>query len=611
MKALESFEQAVYAERFDAATASLHDILANFERDGGDPAASARDWFHWRLAGAIAALLVNRRYRPTHEAYCLLCASQPALAAVFACTPFANPDHVISLLADVRDPGNLRFADETVLMKCLLCYTLDSDYRLDLDQIAAQRPELAAPLLLAQLSCQMFSRARVLERVNELVVRDWPFLEQVTPSLPTVLTLSGASMHCSYATAPGRHRVKRDLNALARNWMRARGLDPDRRPVTAPTTRARPRLVIPLEILTAIHAMHRCFIRSISKLRDEFEVIAVAPGHCVDAATAAVFDQVITFEAGEAITDPRDLVAEIEALAPDVVYYPSLGMANYTLLLAGLRLAPVQCFTLGHPATSHNDAIDYVLVQQQDFTTTAVYSERVVLTGNDTSPTIDRVREIVPRPRVRDNRGDLRIAVTSKHMKINHVFLKCCRTIAERTRRRLAFHFFPGTTGYLYEFVAAEIRRMLPDSQVWPTTGFEDYIRRLDRCDLRLGTFPFGGANTNMDCFGLGIPFVVMQGDEPHAQSDCAQLRQAGLPEWLMARDVDAYIAAALRLIEDDDERATLSRAMLALDDHPFFHPRGDGELIFDRTLSWLYHNHERIQQTDRRLWTLADQGLA
>lgn len=610
MTELEQFEQAVYREQFDAATAMLHRILANFEQYGGDAEQSARSWFYWRFAGAISALLLNRRYRPSLEVYQLLIGSQPSLMAVFACTPLGNPDHIISLLADIRDLRNLRFADEAVLRKCLLCYTLDSEYDLDLEQIAERFPELAAPLILAQLSCDLNSKSRILERVNRLLEHDWVFLDRVTPALPTLLTVSSATMNCSYATVRSKHRIKRHINAMVRNWAQARGIAVEQTPQRPLRNGRRPRVVIPLESFQTTHAMYRCFYRSISSLKDTFEVIAITPEHCIDTGAEAVFDRVIRFDASELASDPAALVKRVADCEPDLVYYPSLGMANYTLLLANLRLAPLQCFTLGHPATSHCDEIDVVLVQEQDFTTDEVFSETVVLTANDTSPTIDRVREYIPEPRVRERPEIIRIAVTSKHMKINHDFLACCRSIADRAAREVEFHFFPGTTGFLYEFVAHEIGRILPGSIVYPTTDFEAYIHNLDRCDVRLGTFPFGGANTNMDCFGLGIPFVVMRGDQPHAQSDCAQLLRAGMPEWLMTRDIDEYIAAALRLIDDDETRMALSRDMLALDQREFFHPRHN-RIRFGRTLLWLWRNHERVRDSGRRVWTLADQGPA
>ena len=61
----------------------------------------------------------------------------------------------------------------------------------------------------------------------------------------------------------------------------------------------------------------------------------------------------------------------------------------------------------------------------------------------------------------------------------------------------------------------------------------------------------------------LGIPFVCMEGDEPHATCDAKMLRRAGMPEWLVAQNQEEYIAAAVRLIENDEERVALSRYLI------------------------------------------------
>ena len=309
--------------------------------------------------------------------------------------------------------------------------------------------------------------------------------------------------------------------------------------------------------------------------------------------------------------DISELVKQIRERSPDIIYYPSLGMANYTLLLANLRLAPVQCFTLGHPASSYIDSIDYVIVQEQDFTDASIYSEKVILTGNETSPTINRVLETVPSPSLREKPDVITIAVTSKQMKINHSFLQCCREISDRATKPVTFHFFPGTTGYHYEFVRHEILRVLPGSTVFPTTDYDTYIKNMDRCDIRLGTFPFGGANTNMDCFGLGIPFVILDGLQPHSHSDTAQILQADLPDWLIANNQEEYITAALRLIDDDITRINISKQMMQLHKNDFFFTQAESKpVLFDQTLMWLYKNHEKIQHSEQRVWTLTEQNL-
>jgi len=86
-------------------------------------------------------------------------------------------------------------------------------------------------------------------------------------------------------------------------------------------------------------------------------------------------------------------------------------------------------------------------------------------------------------------------------------------------------------------------------------------------------------------------------------------LRRVGMPEWLIAQDEEAYIATALRIIDDDAERLALSRQALALDlDRTLF---GDattplGQDVVE-AMWWVYQNHEAIKASGRKVFRAAD----
>ena len=88
-------------------------------------------------------------------------------------------------------------------------------------------------------------------------------------------------------------------------------------------------------------------------------------------------------------------------------------------------------------------------------------------------------------------------------------------------------------------------------------------------------------------------------------------LRRLGMPEWLIATNEEDYVAAAVRLIEDDALRVTLSRQALAINVETVMFGDATTPLrteIVD-TLWWLYENHERAQADGRKLWSLADRA--
>ena len=77
----------------------------------------------------------------------------------------------------------------------------------------------------------------------------------------------------------------------------------------------------------------------------------------------------------------------------------------------------------------------------------------------------------------------------------------------------------------------------------------------------------------------------------------------------LIAEDEDAYVAAALRVIDDDATRLALSRQALALDIDRLLY--GDattplrGEVV--DAMWWIYENHEAIKTSGRQVWRAED----
>ena len=130
----------------------------------------------------------------------------------------------------------------------------------------------------------------------------------------------------------------------------------------------------------------------------------------------------------------------------------------------------------------------------------------------------------------------------------------------------------------------------------------------LNACDLSLSPFPFGGLHSVVDSLRQGLPVVAMEGRDLHGRTDSMLLRRLGMPEWLIAQDEESYVAAALRVIDDDQTRLALSRQALALDiDRTLF---GDATSplrseVVD-AVWWMYCNQERITASRRHAWSTA-----
>ena len=81
------------------------------------------------------------------------------------------------------------------------------------------------------------------------------------------------------------------------------------------------------------------------------------------------------------------------------------------------------------------------------------------------------------------------------------------------------------------------------------------------------------------DAAPLGLPGVCLDGVEAHAHADAAIFARIGLPGELTANSLDDYVAAAVRLIDDQAWRAYCGEIVRRADlDAAFF--SGDAGLF-------------------------------
>jgi hypothetical protein len=253
--------------------------------------------------------------------------------------------------------------------------------------------------------------------------------------------------------------------------------------------------------------------------------------------------------------------------------------------------------------------MDYYFTEEGYVGDPTLLSEQLVLLP-DESLVFERSPHHRPiSPAIRETAQPLRIALPSNLLKLNPHFIGVLRRIRERARRPLEFRVFPNVSGLELIATRRVFDQQLPGSIVYPIMAYNAYLAELNACDLNLSPFPFGGLHSVVDSLRQGIPVVALEGLDLHARTDSMLLRRLGMPEWLITQNEDEYIAAALRVIDDDGARVALSRQALALDiDTVLF---GDGTTTLKRDVVdavwWLYQKHEAIKASGRKVFRAAD----
>lgn len=607
---LVQFERLIGSGLLDEASRVLVRLLQDLRRgatfSSANKSEGVRIGIYTRLATAINALFANPEFQVSDQDFDLIAVEHSVVSSIFAASEFGNSDHLVQLLG-TRDPvdhSRMNFSNPGSLAKLLLCYSLDSDLELDFEAFARQIPRYAFPAFLGMLSEGMVL-SRAADKRREQLLLLGPLFEHIDLAEHMLLMLSAAYMMSSYATSDNKHAIKRSFNRIVRRFIESRVRLPE-----MPKTRLikqRPTILVPVEWFNSTHAMFRCYAPSIQQLRQRFRLVMIGHEMCMDDISKALFDE--TYALPNVHVPIAEVIALVRRINPDVIFYPSLGMMSECVALSSVRLAPIQAATLGHPATTQSDAMDYMLVDGLWPGDPGRFSETVVVQRPGSTVFTSYPDTDVPAPQIRAVPALLRIAVPSSVMKLNANFLSTCRAIAQRASRAVEFHFFPHVRDLALLCAKRGIQKWIPGAVVHPLCDYSEYLRRLSVCDVHLSSFPFGGTNSNIDSMRLALPMVSLLGPEPPAQIDTAMMRRAGLPEWLMTSDSQEYEQAALRLIGNDAERTSIAYQLEQTDIVGLF-TRADPQVPIDdflRAMEFLYEHHESIQATGRRYWSPSD----
>ncbi|MGE4801991.1 glycosyltransferase [Yersinia hibernica] len=523
-----------------------------------------------RLAAAIGNLFSDPGFALSEKGFLQFINFHRWIALIFAASPFYHADHVIT---NINQAGEgcahpLRFERNNFLKFCVM-YLPESGIPLQPDILWRFNPHAAAALFLALLSPRILPSAAGHAKREQL-------LEWLPEKLLTLASLEGLPerilhdvyMHCSYADRAEKHAIKRSINFHLRNTLLHNGLTDNCSP---PPARRKPLMLVILEWFNSGHSIYRTHSSTLRAARDQFATHGVTIVEATDTITRAVFDdftEVNRVGAVEAIT------ALAQKLCPDVIYFPSVGMFPITIALTNLRLAPLQIMALGHPATTHSDYIDAVLVEEDYLGDIACFSEKVVPLPKDCLPYVPPANISQPQPILHfDKRPAVHIAVCASAMKINPRFLAACAEITQRTSTPVVLHFLVGFCwGITHRVMEKAVNAIVPQARVYEHLDYLDYLQVINQCDLFINPFPFGNTNGIVDTVRQGLPGVCLTGAEVHEHIDEGLFRRLGLDEALIAHTLAEYIAVTVRLISDKKWRNDLRQRLLQIQpDHVLF----------------------------------------
>jgi hypothetical protein len=580
---LVEFELAIarrdYAKAVPIVLAMLDSIdrtmgaIENFDVGGVPPGIELKDYyqrFATRFAAGFSDLVVNGGHAISPMATEVLFAHHRWLDNIFAISGFHSTDHLASHFGG--GAGGQWRLNATNLGAFLLLFMPSSsimDINFD-ESIGVNRPATIVALI-AYLSARICVTPRACAFRERML--KWLPGKFGDVSLGTVLIqkLTEPYCHSSYAMDADKHKLKAELMAQMRRASLAGGCA-EFDPAKPRPKRKKPRIVIVTEHFSVGHAIHRTHSRAVRALRERFEVIGVLHGDPKEPEVLSCFDDIIRFPVADLATMTKTVGDAILERDPDIVFHLGVGLTITAIALASLRLAPVQCVSYGHTATTMSPTIDYMVLPEDFVKSKTCYSEKLLLLPPDAFPytprAVDPAVEAAVKAAPDSVEADvLKIAIPASVMKINAFLLGALARIGRDAERPVEFHFFPlGARGIAYFYLEREIKRQLPNAVVHLEAPHDVYLQRLLACGFFLCPFPYGNMNSIVDAVSLGLPGVCLDGPEAHSHADLAIFRRLGLPEELMAETEDEYVAAAARLINDKAWLARCRRAAKRVD---------------------------------------------
>lgn len=578
------FEQEVAAKSYESACVELLDILSKIDSNFGGVEGIEIDYpsqlndelvqdkikhLCIRVAVAMSELFSDPKLDISEGGAQRFFTLQRWINMIFASSPFVNADHVLQ--AYNRNPDKTNLFDfhldntKSSLIKFCILYLPESNINVNLDALWNLDPELCASLCFALQSPRFIGTEQSFSKRGTLL--QW-FPEKLATienlnNIPSAIS-HDVYMHCSYDIAENKHWVKQALNQVIRRHLLQGGwVDRD---VTKLGERdGKPVMVILLEHFHSSHSIYRTHSTSMIAARERFHLIGVG-NDAVDAAGQAVFDEFHLLKGDNIFGKLNELKEICEKNGAAVLYMPSIGMDLTTIFASNTRLAPVQVIALGHPATTHSDFIEYVIVEDDYVGSEKCFSEQLLRLPKDALPYVPSA--LAPQHveyRLRENPEVVNIGIASTTMKLNPYFLAALKAIRDRANVKVHFHFALGqSSGVTHPYVERFIKPYLGnDATAHPHAPYDQYLRILHNCDMMVNPFPFGNTNGIIDMVTLGLVGVCKTGAEVHEHIDEGLFKRLGLPEWLIANTVDEYVERAIRLAENHQERLELRRHII------------------------------------------------
>jgi hypothetical protein len=343
------------------------------------------------------------------------------------------------------------------------------------------------------------------------------------------------------------------------------------------------------------HSVYRTLFGLVDSLRTEYDLTLIHLGNIRNDLDISLFNRAkyVYFEHGSLN------ISSVLSNDFQVIYYPDVGMSAESILLANLRLAPIQTCGTGHPVSTFGSLIDYFFSGEEVEPPIGAennYSERLVLL-----PGLGAIHNVpvYQLQYVQKQREEILINCPWYAQKVNCEHIRLLKEIIRQSSKKIIFRFFSGgALNRANEFLpfVKDLNSVLGKDhvEVFPAKLYAEYMALMEEGDFSLDSYHFGGSNVVSDSLYLHKPIVSLEGDRWYNRIGPRTLMRAGLTE-LVVRDAQEYVQLALKLIHDDEYRRSLQTRLAQSGTRDKIYGQQE-KRYFKAAIDYLCAHHENLK---------------
>lgn len=302
--------------------------------------------------------------------------------------------------------------------------------------------------------------------------------------------------------------------------------------------------------------------------REQFEPVMYYGGAAYDSETQKARQRVPRWVQVQGWSDEQ-LARQIETDAIDILLDLSGHTTHNRMALLARRVAPVQVAFLGYPHSTGVPNMDWIIADRvlAPAGCEALFSEQVYLMPNAVfcyAPETD-----YPCPAYGDKHltRPLTFGSFNNLPKLTHRTLRLWAKVLQAVPdARLLIKAPSFKDPSAIDAFSARLQALGVDRErveFRGPVGLTEMMAEYEDVDIALDTVPYNGGTTSLQALWMGVPVVVLQGQNFVSRMGASFMSAAGLPEWVAHTD-DEYVEVARRMAADRPALLALKQGLRA-----------------------------------------------